>query len=160
MAKQNRCHHSSCAWAPVQGRDCHPGVSYQPHASTCRALHRSYANLTAKSSLFLMTHIIAYAKRVHPARDCLARCHSPPAPVRREGWDPQHPAVPPASAEAPSHKGRCKNLTTSKFVSVVAQAVVFTSGQYTPMETAAQVCPSHVAVGEHSTHRWKVSYFI
>lgn len=114
MAEQNRCQHSSCTWALGQEHDCHPRVSYQPYTSTCRALHRSYANIMAKSSLFLIINVIVYAKMVHLARDCLCPRRSLLVPARQEGRDPQHPAVPPAPAEAPAHEDRCKNLTRPK----------------------------------------------
>lgn len=74
--QENCCQNSSCTWALGQGHDCHPGIWYCPYASTCRGLHRSYANVVAKSSPFLITNVIVYAKLVCPCRDCLAPCLS------------------------------------------------------------------------------------
>lgn len=46
-----------------------------------KALHRSYANIMAKSSLFLIINVIVYAKMVHLASDCLAPRRSPLIPA-------------------------------------------------------------------------------
>lgn len=175
MAEQNHCWCSSCAWATGRECDCHPRVSYQPCTSTYRALHRSYANVMAKSSPFLITNVIVYANTVHLARDCLAPCRSLLTPLWWEGRDPQHSAVPPASAEAPAHMGRIKNLMRPKSASGVAQAVVLQMQQknqksinksisslrthaYEKSSTGLLVSCSHG--GGHGKSRWKVSYFI
>lgn len=58
------------------------------HQHLQRALHRSYANVVAKSSPFLITNVIVYAKLVCPGSDCLA-----PHPCTRGRQGPSTPVL-------------------------------------------------------------------
>lgn len=94
--------------------------------------------MTGKSSVFLITSGIVCAKTVPSLM-------------------PQHPAVPPASAEAPAHETRCEHLTRPKSASDVTQAVPLWAQQKNQKSinksisswptTAAQVYPSRVVMG-------------
>lgn len=115
--QENCCQHSSCTWALGQGHDWYPRVQYQSYTSTCTALHRSYANVVAKSSPFLITNVIVYAKLLCPGSDCLG-----PLPQPAHPWHEGKAGTP--NTHAPTHEGRCKNLTRPKSVSSAVQAPV------------------------------------
>lgn len=91
--QENCCQHSSCTWALGQGHDCYPGVRYWPFVSTCTALHRSYANVVVKSSPFLITNAIVYAKLVCPSSDCLGPSPQPAHPWVRGRQGPPTPML-------------------------------------------------------------------